>query len=268
MYFKDFCLEKSKTLLMGILNVTPDSFYDGNLYFNQNLEHIFDELKKCDIIDIGAESSRPGALSITIDDEIDRIKQVLNHIKESKKYISIDTHKPEVASFCLNNGFNMINDISGGRNIKMFEVASNYNAPIILMHMQGSPKNMQNNPSYSDVIDELKFFFNERINSALKYGVNIKNIIIDPGIGFGKTIDQNDCIINNLDEFKFLNVPILIGLSRKSFLTYNKNKPKDRLESSLAVTALAINNGADIIRVHDINKSIEIITIIDRILNK
>ena len=118
------------------------------------------------------------------------------------------------------------------------------------------------------MIDDLKFFFNERINEAVKYGVNIDNIVIDPGIGFGKTVQQNDYIINNLNKFKSFNIPILVGLSRKSFLTYNNNEPKDRLESTLAVTALAINNGADIIRVHDAVKSIEIATIVDRIINK
>ena len=162
----------------------------------------------------------------------------------------------------------MINDITGARNNKMLEVASNYNVPIILMHMQGNPDNMQKNPKYINVIDDLKFFFNERINEAVKYGVNIDNIVIDPGIGFGKTVQQNDYIINNLNKFKSFNIPILVGLSRKSFLTYNNNEPKDRLESTLAVTALAINNGADIIRVHDAVKSIEIATIIDRIINK
>jgi len=268
MYFKDFCKKKSKTLVMGILNLTPDSFYDGNLHFNQDLEFAFNDLVQCDIIDIGAESSRPGANSISMEEEVSRIKKVFNQIKNTNKYFSIDTYKPEVASFCLDNGFNMINDITGARNNKMLEVASNYNVPIILMHMQGNPDNMQKNPKYINVIDDLKFFFNERINEAVKYGVNIDNIIIDPGIGFGKTVQQNDYIINNLNKFKSFNIPILVGLSRKSFLTYNNNEPKDRLESTLAVTALAINNGADIIRVHDAVKSIEIATIIDRIINK
>ena len=162
----------------------------------------------------------------------------------------------------------MINDIKGGSNRDMFDVASNYKVPIILMHMQGNPINMQEEPKYDNIVDDLKSFFEKRINTAIKHGVNPKNIIIDPGIGFGKTIAQNDQIINSISKFKDFGSPILIGLSRKSFLTYKSNEPKDRLESSLAVSAIAINNGADIIRVHDIEKTIEVFSIIDRILNR
>ena len=162
----------------------------------------------------------------------------------------------------------MINDIKGGENIEMLNIAVKYNVPIILMHMKGNPLNMQDNPSYVDIIDDLKKYFEERINLCVKLGINMKNIIIDPGIGFGKTIDQNDKIIRNISKFKQFNAPILIGLSRKSFLTFNSNQPKDRLESTLAVSSIAINNGADILRVHDIRKSIEVFSIIDRLINK
>ena len=266
MYFKDFCIKKSKTLIMGILNVTPDSFFDGNIHYNKNLNDIFKKLNKCDIIDIGAESSRPGAEPISIDEEKNRLSQVLKHIKHTDKYISIDTYKPEVAAFCLNNGFNMVNDISGGRNIKMLEVVSDFNVPLVLMHMKGNPKNMQKDTKYTNIIEDIKSYFDKQLNLAVKYGINVRNLILDPGIGFGKSIKQNDDIIKNLKEFKSFDIPILIGLSRKSFLTYKNNKPENRLESTLAITALAINNGADIIRVHDIDKSIEVLSVIDRIL--
>jgi dihydropteroate synthase len=267
MYFKDFLDKNSKTLIMGVLNITPDSFYDGNKYFNSDLSEKFNQLDKCDIIDIGAESSRPGAKPINEDDEISRISKTFKFLINSSKFYSIDTYKPNVASHCIKNGFNMINDITGGQNKDMFDVASNYKVPIILMHMQGNPTDMQNKPKYNNIIDDLKFFFEKRINIAIKHGINPKNIIIDPGIGFGKTVSQNDEIINNISKFKDFGFPILIGLSRKSFLTYKSNKPKDRLESSLAVSVIAINNGADIIRVHDIKKSIEVFSIIDRVLN-
>ena len=268
MYFKDFLDKNSKTLIMGILNITPDSFYDGNKYFDSDLNKKFSELDKCDIIDIGAESSRPGANPVLEQDEQKRISKSFKFLDNKAKYYSIDTYKPSVASFCIENGFNMINDIKGGSSREMFDVASNYKVPIILMHMQGNPISMQEEPKYDNIIDDLKYFFEKRINAAIKHGVNLKNIIIDPGIGFGKTIEQNDQIINSISKFKDFGLPILIGLSRKSFLTYESNKPQDRLESSLAVSALAINNGADIIRVHDIEKTIEVFSIIDRILNR
>tara|TARA_Y100001970_G_scaffold208136_1_gene253626 strand:+ start:2646 stop:3452 length:807 start_codon:yes stop_codon:yes gene_type:complete len=268
MYFKDFLDKNSKTLIMGILNITPDSFYDGNKYFNSDLNKKISELNICDIIDIGAESSRPGAKPIDEQDEKNRLSKSFPFLINSSKYLSVDTYKPNVASFCIENGFNMINDITGGKNKEMLNVASKYEVPIILMHMQGNPINMQEKPNYNNIIDDLKLFFEKRINTAIKYGINLKNIIIDPGIGFGKTIAQNDQIINNIYKFKEFGLPILIGLSRKSFLTYNSNEPNDRLEVSLAVSTLAINNGADIIRVHDIEKSIEVFSIIDRILNK
>ena len=269
MYFQDFLNQHSRTLIMGILNITPDSFYDGNKYFDSKiLKERFQKLHKLDIIDVGAESSRPGAESISELDELNRISKVFNFLTDKKKYYSIDSYKPNIVRECIKNGFNMINDIKGGKNLEMLQIASEFKLPIILMHMQGNPTNMQNNPRYDDVIDELMNYFDNRINRAIKEGVNEKNIIIDPGIGFGKTINQNDKIIRNLFKFKKFDVPILIGISRKSFLAYKNNNPKDRLESTLAVAALAINNSVDIIRVHDIDKSIETFSIIDRILKR
>ena len=269
MYFQDFLNNYSRTLVMGILNITPDSFYDGNKYFqNKRLIQRFNDLNKCDIIDIGAESSRPGSKPISETEEINRISQIFDFLSNSNKYYSIDTYKPNIARECIKNGFNMINDIEGGRNLEILQIASEFEVPIILMHMQGRPSNMQKKPKYNNVIDELMYFFDQRINSAIKQGINKKQIIIDPGIGFGKTTSQNDTIIRNLSKFKKFDVPLLVGLSRKSFLTYDFNEPKDRLESSLAISALAINNGSDIIRVHDIDKSIEVFSIVDRILKK
>lgn len=268
MYFKDFLDKNSKTLIMGILNITPDSFYDGKKYYKSDLSNRINQLNKCDIIDIGAESSRPKAQPVSEFEEKKRIKDVFKHLHKNNKYYSIDTYKPEIADYCIKNGFNMINDIKGGENIEMLNIAVKYNVPIILMHMKGNPLNMQDKPYYVDIIDDLKKYFEERINLCVKLGINMKNIIIDPGIGFGKTIDQNDKIIRNISKFKQFNTPILIGLSRKSFLTFNSNQPKDRLESTLAVSSIAINNGADILRVHDIRKSIEVFSIIDRLINK
>ncbi len=269
MFFQDFLNKYSKTLVMGILNITPDSFYDGSKYQETDLlKNRFNKLNKLDIVDIGAESSRPGAQPISERDELNRLSKIFDLLENNDKYYSIDTYKPNIARECLKNGFNMINDIKGGQNLEMLQVASEFSVPIVLMHMQGDPTNMQNSPKYDNIIDELVYFFEKRINKAVKEGINKKQIIIDPGIGFGKTIDQNDTIIRNLSRFKTFNVPILIGASRKSFLTYNSNKPKDRLEASLAVSSIAINNGANIIRIHDIDKSMEVFSIIDRLLKK
>lgn len=267
--FKDFLDSYSRTLIMGILNVTPDSFYDGGNFLNkQNLKNKFDILNKSDIIDIGAESSRPGALTIDENIEIERIFSTISFLDKKNKYYSIDTYKPNVVKFAIKNGFNMVNDITGGINPEMLEIVSEAKIPIVLMHMKGSPQNMQNNPKYNNIIDDLLSFFESRIDSCLKYGIDKKQIIIDPGIGFGKTVNDNDTIIRYLDKFKIFNNPILVGLSRKSFLSIKNDKPNNRLESSLAVASIAINNGADIIRVHDIEKSISVFSIIDRLINK
>ncbi len=267
--FKDFLNSHSRTLIMGILNVTPDSFYDGGNFLNkENLKNKFDILNKSDIIDIGAESSRPGALSVDEYTEIDRISSTFSFLGKKGKYYSIDTYKPNVAKFAIKNGFNMVNDITGGANPKMLEIVSKAKVPIILMHMQGNPQNMQNNPKYNNIIDDLLSFFESRIDSCLKYGIDKKQIIIDPGIGFGKTTSDNDAIIRCLDKFKIFDNPILVGLSRKSFLSVKNDNPSDRLETSLAIASIAINNGADIIRVHDINQSISTFSIVDRLINK
>ena len=250
---------------MGILNLTPDSFYDGNKYFNK--ENIsYEDFNYADIVDIGCESTRPGSLSITLEEELVRLKKIdLDNCFINKK-LSIDSTKYNVIEFALENGFKMINDISGGgeNNINM-TLALKYNVPIVLMHMQGNPMNMQYNPKYKNIIDDLLLFFDKKINFGLKIGLKKEQIIIDPGIGFGKKISDNDLIIRNLGKFKKLGCPILIGISRKSFLCFNNDVPKDRLETSLSVMSLAVNNGADIVRVHDILYTHKVLSIIDRI---
>ena len=267
MYFKDFLNNQSKTLIMGILNLTPDSFFDGGTYNDNNtLINRLKLLEKVEIIDIGCETSKPGSLKITELEELNRLKKIINIPFSDNKYYSIDTYKPTIAKYALEHGFNMINDISGGENSSLLSLTAEYNVPIILMHMQNRPHNMQDKPRYSKIIDELSLFFDKRINKAIKAGINEKQIIIDPGIGFGKTIKHNDEIIRNISDIKALGFPILIGLSRKSFLSFNNNNPSDRLTSSLAFGSIAINNGADILRVHDINESIEVFSLIDRLL--
>tara|TARA_B100000029_G_scaffold375991_1_gene370481 strand:- start:557 stop:1348 length:792 start_codon:yes stop_codon:yes gene_type:complete len=256
-----------KTEIMGILNITPDSFYDGNsnmIHSKNVLEEKLVLLNKASIIDIGCESSRPGSKPISINEELDRLK-IINNVNFNNKTLSIDSYKPEVIEHCLNHGFKIVNDISGGGvNFKNINIANKYNSKIILMHMKGSPMNMQNSPRYANVIDEINRFFDERITYCKKIGMSTKNIILDPGIGFGKTIEHNDQILLNLNEFKHFNCKILVGLSRKSFLSVDNDKPKSRLYQSLASGAIASFLGADILRVHDVRETYLMLKIINR----
>ncbi len=263
--------QSSNTKIMGILNLTPDSFYDGGQFLNPNdLGSKFKSLLSADIIDVGAESSRPGALEVDKEIEKDRLSVIFDYvIKYNSKLFSIDSYKPEVARYALDNGFNIINDIKGGGNSNsMLELASEYNVPIVIMHMLDTPSTMQNNPKYINVIDTLMEFFDIKIEIALKLGVSEENIILDPGIGFGKRIIDNDLIISNLNILKSKGYPILIGVSRKSFLQVNGDAPKDRLSASIAVASLGASKGADIIRTHDVDETVKAITILDRVKNQ
>ena len=260
---------------MGILNVTPDSFYDGmgNSYMNKTEEFnrvLSQDMSKADIIDVGAESSRPGSSRITIAEEIKRLSIIKNNISSLNKItFSVDTYKYDVAKYALDSGYSMINDIYAGRyDDRIFELSSDRNVPIVLMHMKGDPSNMQENTNYNSIIDDIMFFFEKRIDIALKRGVVHENIIIDPGIGFGKTLIDNYRIIKNIPKLKELGFKILIGLSRKSFLDINKNiPPRNRLEESIAMNAISAVNGADILRVHDVNATLKAIKTVESYIN-
>ncbi len=250
--------------IMGILNVTPDSFYKNNSidYINKNPNF----LKYSDIIDVGCESSRPFSSSIDLNTELKRLSTFIESNNMDEQYLSIDTYKPEVAKFALQNGFSMINDIkSGGDDNAMFHIAAEYDCPLILMHMKGDPSNMQIKPYYENVIDEIISFFEIKLEIAYKCGLRNENIILDPGIGFGKRIEDNDSIILNLSKIKQFELPLLVGLSRKSFLSIDNDEPESRLPSTLAATVLAIQNGANILRVHDVLETYKIIKTIKRI---
>ena len=264
----------SKIQIMGILNVTPDSFFDGqgDQYMDNVDEYtrkLSQDLFKADIIDIGAESTRPGSLSISVKEEINRLSIIKDKISlfDHLKY-SIDTYKYEVAKYALDNGFCMINDIYAGQyDDRILKLCSNKNVPIVLMHMKGNPYNMQKNTSYDSVIDDIMFFFKNRTEVAIKSGIPHENIIIDPGIGFGKSLKDNYRIIKSIPKLKELGFKILIGLSRKSFLDIDKNIPPDkRLEESIAMNAISAVNGADILRVHDVNASLKALKTVKAIL--
>ncbi|WP_319203501.1 dihydropteroate synthase [uncultured Ilyobacter sp.] len=262
-----------KSYVMGILNITPDSFSDGGI--NNSAEEAVKNAKKmvkqgAHIIDIGGESSRPGADYVPADKELDRIIPVLERlVKEIDVPISIDTYKSQVAKECLKRGAHIINDISGLRSdSEMAKVISESNAYCILMHMQGTPKTMQENPKYDDLIDDLIYELKKSIDIGENAGIESQKIILDPGIGFGKTFDHNLEIINRLDEFKTLGKPILMGASRKKFIgDILGSKVADRLEGSLAVAAISASKGASILRVHDVKETAKVLKVADAIKN-
>ncbi len=253
--------------IMGILNVTPDSFSDGGKFLS--VEDAFEHARQlieegADIIDIGGESTRPGAEAVDEQVEIERIIPVISKIREiSDITISVDTYKSSVARAALKNGADLVNDISGLRfDHKMVEVVREFSVPVVVMHIKGTPRDMQKNPQYSDLMKELLEYFDERISSLEKAG--IEQLIIDPGIGFGKRYEDNLRIINNLHEFAAFGKPILIGASRKSFIgtALDGREVTERLYGTLAANAIAVLNGASIIRVHDIKPHRDLLKII------
>ena len=273
---KTFELGK-RTIVMGILNVTPDSFADGGEYFSLEdaVEHAISmEKEGADIIDIGGESTRPGAKPVSLQEEMNRVIPVIEQLVDKISVpISIDTYKSEIARKALDLGVVMVNDVSALRgNKKLADVVVEYDVPICLMHMKGKPRNMQINPVYNDVVREIHDFLEERTDYALSCGIKKENIIIDPGIGFGKRtgkgIEDNCEILRCLSELKDLGFPIMVGASRKTFIGNvcggGKQLPvSDRLEGSLAATCLAVVNGADIVRVHDVSEARRCIDLVD-----
>lgn len=241
---------------MGIVNVTPDSFSDGGNYFDTNnaVKHaLLLSAQGADIIDIGGESTRPDAKLISIDEELSRTIPVIKALLKKKNdlIISIDTNKSVVAEEALNAGAVIVNDVSGGCfDEKIFKVAAKYKAGFVIMHMKGNPQSMQQNPRYRNVIKEICTFLEKQTAIAKNFGV--KKIIIDPGIGFGKTVEHNFKILSNINEFKKLGYPVLIGLSRKSFLGKTLDlKTEDRDIPTAIMEAVTLTKGASIIRTHN-----------------
>jgi dihydropteroate synthase len=261
-----------RTHIMGILNVTPDSFSDGGKFFN--FEQATDQGMKmadegADIIDVGGESTRPGSDPVSLEEELSRVIPVIESLaKKIDIPISIDTYKSEVAQRALDAGAEMINDISALRfDPKMKEVASESKVPLVLMHILGTPKEMQKDPSYREVIAEITEYLNESIQIAEKAGIEKNKLIIDPGIGFGKRPQDNLNILKNLKRFSILGCPILVGSSRKSFIGKILNLPvEERLEGSLAALAVAVVNGANLVRVHDVKESRRVAEVVDAVL--
>ena len=260
-----------KTLIMGILNVTPDSFANGGRYDRIDSALLQAERMAeggADIIDVGGESTRPGARPVPLKEEIKRTIPVIKRLaKRINLPISIDTCKSRVAREALDSGASLVNDISALRVDKgMAGVVSRYKVPLVLMHMQGKPRNMQKNPQYKDVVGDIISFLRKRIEFAKEEKIDEERIIIDPGIGFGKTTEHNLQIFNRFSEFKSLGRPILVGPSRKSVIGNVLNLPvEERLEGTAAAVAASILNGADIIRVHDVREMKRVVDMTDAI---
>ena len=273
--FQDWCINPDKeTLVMGIVNVTPDSFSDGGEFYSSKdaIAHASKLINEgADIIDIGGESTRPGATEISSTDELKRVIPVIQGIRSNNPdiLISIDTTKAIVAKEAVEVGANIINDVSGlSFDSQMPMTVASLNVPIIIMHMKGNPRNMQKNPEYKDLIDEILNYFKERIKIATKAGIDREMIILDPGIGFGKTVEHNFQILSKLNKFNKLELPLLIGPSRKSFIGLTLNlSPEDRVDGTAATVAIGVNNGARIVRVHDVEKMKRVVMITDRIRN-
>lgn len=257
---------------MGIINVTPDSFSDGGRYPDVNsavAAALRMEREGADIIDVGGESTRPGAEAVSSAVEMRRILPVIKKLsKRLKVPMSVDTRKADVATAALMLGAVMVNDVSGlNFDENMARVIAGAGATVIIMHMRGEPVNMQDSPCYSDVVREIKNDLLRSINKAISAGIRRKNIIIDPGICFGKTPAHNIDILKRLSEFKSLGYPVCVGLSRKSFIgkILNKPRPQDRLLGTLAANVIAMMNGADILRVHDVRENTEAARLVDAV---
>ena len=273
--FQDWCLNpKRETLVMGIVNVTPDSFSDGGKFFTPEvaISHASKLITQgADIIDIGGESTRPGAKLVSESEELKRVIPVIKKIRTDnpKILISIDTTKASVAKYAIEAGANIINDVSGlSFDNNMTGIVESLNVPIVIMHMKGNPQNMQLNPKYKDIVNEILDFFKIKIKIAIQSGINRSMIILDPGIGFGKTVEHNFELLSRLNEFNVLELPIMIGPSRKSFIGITLDlPPEDRVEGTAAAVSAGVMNGASIVRVHDVKSMKRVVKIIEKIRN-
>jgi dihydropteroate synthase len=262
---------EGRTHIMGILNVTPDSFSDGGLFFEEDEAVAHGEMLAeggADVIDVGGESTRPFSKPITIEEELRRVIPVINTLtKRVDVPICIDTYKSEVARRALDEGASMVNDISAMRfDPEMASVVSEFGVPVILMHMQGTPQSMQMHPHYDALIPEIIEFLRERIGVAVGHGISHENIIVDPGIGFGKTRDHNLIVIRELKQLKVLEKPILTGTSRKAFIGDVLDKAVDERDvGTYATVAASVLNGANMVRVHRVRESKQIAQMVDAI---
>ena len=265
-----YSLESPK--VMGILNLTPDSFYDGGKFSSQKkiLTHVISMLENgMDILDVGGYSSRPGAKNISVQEEEKRVIPILKYLRKEFKdlIISVDTFRSGIARKSIENGADIINDISAGEiDEKIMNVVSEYNIPYIIMHMKGIPKTMQKNPNYDDVCREIISYLAQRVKKAREF--NINDLIIDPGFGFGKTFQHNYEILSNLHHFEMIDIPLLVGFSRKSMITKALEIEKEfALNGTSILNTIALMKGAKILRVHDVKEAKECINLYNLTIN-
>jgi len=253
--------------VMGIINTTPDSFSDGGRFyhFDRALAHARQMIEDgVDILDIGGESTRPGSKLVDQNEEIERTIPLIEAIRQiSDIPVSIDTNKPGVMQQAVAAGASLVNSVDAFRQEYALEVAARLKVPVCIMHMQGTPETMQLDPHYEDVVEEVKAFLQARIDAALAAGIARENIIVDPGFGFGKTLEHNLQLLKSLPEFKCLGVRVLVGLSRKGMIGAILDKPVDqRLFGSISTAVISAMQGADIIRVHDVAETVDAIAIV------
>jgi len=258
----------SRAIVMGILNVTPDSFSDGGRFdrVEQALEHAMRmQQEGADIIDIGGESTRPGASSVTVDEELERVIPVIRAIRQQTSLpISIDTSKPEVMRAAVGEGANMVNDVNALQAKGALEACTELNVPVCLMHMQGEPRTMQQDPKYGDVVQDVADFLQQRCLESMEAGIDRSNIVIDPGFGFGKTLQHNLSLLDGLESICALELPLLVGISRKSMLGAILDKPiSERLYAGLAAAVIAYQKGARLFRVHDVEPTRDALAVCD-----
>ena len=261
-----FILRAPGPLVMGIVNLTPDSFYDGgrSLDPGKTISHakrLIDE--GADIVDIGAESTRPGADPVDVRVELERLRPLLAALRDSPVPVSVDTMKPEVMRIAIGEGAAMINDVYALRAPGALEAVAGTDASVCLMHMQGEPRTMQTSPFYEDVVSEVRGFLAERADAVVASGLSRERIFVDPGFGFGKTVDHNMRLLACLESFRQLGYPVLFGASRKSSLgTITGREPDDRLAASLAVALMAAERGAAVLRVHDVTETRDVLKVL------
>jgi dihydropteroate synthase len=262
------------TKIMGIINANNDSFFSGSRFKADDAISEIEQMIKdgADIIDIGAVSSRPNADVVSQEEELERIKPICDTIKAKKLYekvsFSVDSYTPKVIEYALKSGFNMVNDITGASNDEVVKLAVEYSAKLCIMHMQGTPQTMQNSPNYSDVMVEVSEFFEERIAKCEALGLSREDIVLDVGIGFGKSLEHNLTLIKNMRHFKKFGCEVLVGASRKSMIDKIVPTPtEERLAGTLVIHIKAVENGASIVRCHDVKEHLQALAVLDALLS-
>ncbi|SER09617.1 dihydropteroate synthase [Amphritea atlantica] len=271
-------LDLSRPQVMGIVNVTPDSFSDGGTLYearklsvDQAVERARQMVKDgATIIDVGGESTRPGAAAVSLQEELDRVVPVVERLNaELDVIISVDTSAPQVMTEVARLGAGLINDVRALGREGALEAAAETNLPVCVMHMQGSPATMQNAPHYDDVLDDVNYFLQQRITACNAAGISSDRIILDPGFGFGKTVEHNLRLLNNLRQLHQLGMPLLVGTSRKSMIDHVLSRPVDqRLAGSLATVAIGVQQGGQIFRVHDVRETVDVVRMTEAIMNE